>query len=48
MPVIVEVEAKPVSESPEVINEHLMQLVASDTNDTPVFVEVEVKPARES
>ena len=25
-----------------------MQLVASDTNDTPVFVEVEVKPARES
>ena len=25
-----------------------MQLVASDTNDTPVFVEVKVKPARES
>ena len=39
-PVIVEVEAKSLSESPEIINEHLIQLVASDNNDMPVFVEV--------
>ena len=42
-PVIVEVEAKSLSESPEIINEHLIQLVTSDNNDMPVFAEVEVK-----